>query len=60
MKQFKDVEFLYEYPSNHVCEHEVFMSFTNDDDAMSFRTWWDEDGSKLFAKWLKTNAEMEK
>ena len=37
-----------------VYEHEIFMSFLNDEDATFFDEWWNGDGSVLFQKFLDT------
>lgn len=34
-------------------EHQVFLSFINDEDAVSFREWWEAEGFKEFEKWDK-------
>lgn len=35
-------------------EHEVFLSFTNDEDAYNFYDWWADEGEHLFNKWERT------
>ncbi len=42
-----------EFPQDDVADHEVFMSFAGDSDALAFREWWAEEGLKLFKKWAK-------
>jgi hypothetical protein len=37
--------------SREVCDHEVFLSFTSDDDAFKFRDWLAEEGWEAFFKW---------
>lgn len=32
-------------------EHEIFLSFTNDDDAILFYEWLNSKGKKAFVKW---------
>ncbi len=32
-------------------EHEIFMSFDNDDDAQLFHYWWSTKGLSAFQKW---------
>lgn len=48
----RDVDMPDQYPANDVADHEVFLSFRNDDDAIFFREWWNDVGVKAFAKWL--------
>lgn len=31
-------------------EHEVFLGFNRDDEAVFFREWWEAEGFKLFEK----------
>lgn len=52
LKKFTDVDFCREYPRGRVAEHEVFMSFNNDDDAIAFQDWWNAEGAAAFGKWL--------
>lgn len=52
---YDGVDFPDEYPQQHVAEHEVFMSFNDDDDAIGFREWWHAEGSEHFNKWLEEN-----
>lgn len=54
---FTDFEFATEYPSHRVADHEVFMSFTDDDDAIAFREWLASDGLELFAEYLTSCNE---
>jgi hypothetical protein len=35
-----------------VKEHEVFLAFTDDDDAGNFLDWWRSEGSYLFNCWV--------
>lgn len=58
-KKFTDVEFEAEV-SKRMAEHEVFMSFTNDDDANYFREWWDEKGNEQFESWIRTKFAKER
>lgn len=53
-KQFIDVEFRAFFPSNEVADNEIFLAFTNDDDALKFQIWWFEfgGGSESFKDWL--------
>ena len=55
---FTDVDFRREYPGQHVAEHEVFMSFNGDDQALAFQEWWNEAGAVAFNKWLKKRKEI--
>jgi hypothetical protein len=55
-KQFVDVSFPEQYPQQEVAEHEVLLSFFNDDDATNFRIWWELQGSYKFAQWLEKNS----
>jgi hypothetical protein len=36
-----------------VPEHQILLSFNNDEDALLFLDWWNECGWKAFAKWAK-------
>ena len=36
-----------------VPEHQVLLSFVNDDDAMTFFDWWEDEGAYLFEQWVK-------
>lgn len=51
---FKDVDFLRQYPGDRVADHEVFMSFVNDQDAIDFQEWWWESGAVEFQKWRES------
>lgn len=43
----------------HAAEHEVFLSFRDDDMGHAFREWWAEKGAAAFAKWFpKWKAEQ--
>ena len=48
---FVDVQ-LRDRIEREIAEHEVFMSFTNDDDAEQFTYWWEEEGAIHFQDWL--------
>lgn len=48
---FTDVTFEDEV-RRHAADHEVFMSFNGDSDAVAFREWWDDEGAKRFGAWL--------
>jgi hypothetical protein len=55
MSRFDDLNFPDEYPTNRVADHEVFMVFRNDHDAIDFRQWWEEKGAAAFQAWLDRN-----
>ena len=38
-------------------EHETLMSFYDDDGNYAFREWCEEEGSKLFYKWIEKHSE---
>lgn len=57
-KQFTDVT-LNRQITRDVHEHEIFMSFLNDEDAAFFDEWWNGDGSVLFQKFLDTREIAE-
>jgi hypothetical protein len=47
----------------HVAEHEILLSFENDDGAEAFTYWWNEVGEALMAAWCLDNnfeGEVEK
>ena len=52
---FDAVDLPTEYPAQRVADHEVFMSFNDDDDAIKFREWWTNEGSIVFNDWLEEN-----
>ncbi len=52
-KPFADLWFPKSYPAQEVADHEVYMAFRNDSDALAFREWWDARGAALFAAWLE-------
>ncbi len=54
---FEDCEFPSQFPQQDVAEHEVLMSFTDDDDAISFREWWNSEGSVYFNEWLEDHQQ---
>ena len=51
-KAFTDVEFRSEHTPASVAEHEIFMSFNNDSDALAFEHWWHARGAIEFQKYL--------
>jgi hypothetical protein len=40
-----------------VAEHEVFLSFLHDSDAVMFQDWWNIKGSALWLKWADANRK---
>lgn len=44
--------------STEVSEHEVFLSFNSDDDAVEFRYWLEEEGMEFFQKYLDKNKKV--
>lgn len=46
-----EVQFRDEYPTGRVAEHEVFMSFNGDSEALDFQEWWDDEGKAVFETW---------
>lgn len=56
-KRFTNVDFPSEYPFNKVADHEVLMSFLDDQDAFDFREWWEDEGSAVFLTWLGCSDE---
>lgn len=38
-------------------EHEIFLSFVNDDDAVLFYEWMNSKGGKAFLKWRDTELK---
>lgn len=53
---FPDVEFTTELTVRPAA-HEIFLSFTNDDDAVAFHAWWNVVGSAQFKKWFDSNKD---
>jgi hypothetical protein len=51
IEKFINVNF-HDQIRREIHEHEVFMGFGNDDDAIAFREWWDDRGAALFQQWL--------
>jgi len=39
------------YPVQEVADHEVLLSFNNDDDGLDFRDWLEEAGFEQFKAW---------
>lgn len=46
-------EYAREYRRMSVAEHEILLSFTNDDDAYAFYEWMTQEGEKAFLAYLK-------
>jgi hypothetical protein len=40
-------------------EHEVFLAFNSDDEAIAFHEWWDRLGWQAFQQWVSQPAEEE-
>lgn len=59
MKPFADVDFPRQYPADDVAEHEVLMSFNDDDDAVAFHEWWRSEGAVAFAEYLARQSAKE-
>lgn len=51
-KPFTDVESLRTIDRS-IAEHEIFLSFTHDDDAAEFDGWWNTKGCVLFNQHLE-------
>jgi hypothetical protein len=60
VKPFTAVDLPRQLPAKDVADHQVFMSFVNDDDAIDFREWWDDAGALAFAEWLVWKREENK
>lgn len=45
------------FPGKAVADHELFISFDNDDDALAFDNWLQADGWAAYAEWRKTNTD---
>lgn len=41
-----------------VAEHEIYLSFVNDSDAVMFHDWWNQKGVDLWRKWADKNRKM--
>jgi hypothetical protein len=42
-----------------IAEHEVLMSFYDDEAAYAFREWWEDEGSALFQKFCGAEDVLE-
>lgn len=42
----------------HICEHEIFLSFTNDEDAEWFQDWLELHGMMIFADYHRKRKEL--
>jgi hypothetical protein len=60
IRPFSDVDMPRQFPAEDVADHQVFMSFTNDSDAIAFHEWWGTDGVQAFAEWLHLQREEDK
>lgn len=38
--------------THHFAEHEILLSFLNDEDAAFFHEWWGDVGNFAFKKWI--------
>jgi hypothetical protein len=56
---FTKVEILKMYPPQEVAEHEVFLAFHGDSDAVAFVEWWHAEGAGLFGEWIN-DGRMER
>lgn len=54
------VQFRRELPPQTVADHEVFLSFEGDSDAIAFHDWWYAVGSAAFANWLTKRKETDR
>lgn len=43
----------------HVPDHEVVLSFNDDEHAYAFHDWWGLVGGQAFVKWVKTERHLE-
>ena len=43
--------------TRHSHEHEVFLSFTDDDGAIAFEEWWNTEGPRAFNEWLAAHEQ---
>ena len=57
-ERFTDVTFLKMYPPNEVAEHEVFLAFDGDREAILFAEWWHHEGAISFQRYLKAVEEQ--
>lgn len=62
-EQFTEAEILpaamYDMPreiARKLADHEVFLSFNCDDQAIAFSAWWNTQGHDLFQKYLQAEA----
>lgn len=42
-----------------VCDHEILLSFRDDEHAYAFHDWWNMVGSKAFVKWVEQERQPE-
>lgn len=57
-KKFDRVEIKDEI-TTHLAEHEILLSFFDDDGAYSFSEWFEEEGKILFQNWLRKQDTSE-
>jgi len=43
----------------HFAEHEIYMSFTDDEGAEAFEEWWNEAGALNFQQWINKHKYYE-
>ena len=43
--------------NRNIAEHEVFLSFNNDEDAVAFQEWLQEEGLAKFDEWMDDRYE---
>jgi hypothetical protein len=51
MKRVSPPELLREFNVS-VAEHQVLLSFVDDEDAELFDEWWHRDGLSLYSRWI--------
>jgi hypothetical protein len=51
MSQMYEHDFPREHRTQSVAEHEVLISFLDDEGAEVFREWWAEKGQEAFDRW---------
>jgi hypothetical protein len=58
-KRFDEYRMPSEYPPHEVADHEILLSFRNDEDAAFFHEWWEDGGNYLFREWLDNRPKAE-
>jgi hypothetical protein len=48
-----------ELPAQRLADHEVYLSFTGDEDGIAFREWWRAGGAAAFLRWRKRKINNE-